>query len=303
MKSTFLFTMVMIATTLAASFGSAQQKMKETDLSQVYGAGQTVSALAPQIKLNPGVYAIGDDENKWKGTHYLVVDEYVNNDQQGLALLISQEDIKEKSQAVGRFYMIRPIRRGTLLMLSPIEIVNGQLTINSELDVTGNSPVLTVSLDPQHKKMNYPYIIKGNNGALGGQILGMRAKSDQNPTFRPWPAHSVFNAETGNGKILIEDKILSISSKNETDREFELVPINGALGKMAALVDTKLNTMEEDYISNASIKQLAFFMNLDGCELFMIARPTVEPGQFMFNFYGERGRTFMDFIRHGKLEP
>lgn len=300
MKTAFLIASLIVSTSFA------QQKMVESDLSQIYGTGSSsYSAPFTKIKLKPGVYALGDDNNKMTGTHYLIVDDYVNNQEKGLALLIDQSELRDKSQARGRLYMIRPIQGGSTLMLSPIEIgMNGQLGIHSELDGTGNSPVLTVSLDPQAQKLNYPYIIRGHNGALGGQLLGMRAKSDQNPTFRPWPSHAVFNSETDSGKLLVQNNVVSIHDPRRLDREFQLVPLNGVLGKMAALVSTKLNTMEESYVSNSAIKELAFFMNLDDCELFMIARPTLtQPGEFLFSFYGPRHRTFMDFFRKGKWSP
>ena len=305
MKNKLLIATTLLLNTLVASIGLAQQKIVQTDLSAVYGTGEQSTGLAPQVKLKPGVYALGDDDHKLNGTHYLIVDQYINNDEKGLALLINQDELESKSQARGRLYMIRPIQGGSTLMLSPIEIgVGGQLGIHSELDGTGNSPVLTISVDPQANKLNYPYIIRGHNGALNGQMFGMRAKSDQNPTFRPWPSHAVFNSETDSGKLLVQGRVVSIHDPRQMDREFELVPLNGVLGKMAALVSTKLNTMEESYVSKSAIKELAFFMNLDGCELFMIAKPAAtQPGEYVFSFYGPRHRTFLDYFRKGRLDP
>lgn len=306
MKTTLLNTAAFLATTLITSFGFAQQAMVQTDLSAVLGSTGTTSAFAPQVELKPGVYAIGDDNHKLTGTKYLIVDQYINNAKKGLALLIDQDDLRNKSQATGRLYMIRPIEEGTTLMLSPIEIgLSGQLEINSEINTSGESQVLTISQDPQAGKLNYPYIVKGHNGAIGGQILGMRAKSDQNPLFRPWPSHSVFNSETDSGKIVVQNKVLSLYDPRRMEsQEFKLVPINGSLGKMAALVSTKLNTQAEGYRSKTAVKELAFFMNLDDCELFMIAKPNnIRPGEYVFSFYGPRQRTFMDYFRKGRLAP
>jgi hypothetical protein len=302
MKKTLL-----LAATLIASLGLAQQKTVESNVDQIMG-GEEIETLAPPVKLLPGVYAMGDDEHKLHGTHYLIVDKFVNNQEKGLALLIDQEEMQDKTMARARLYMFSPIEEGSQLMLSPIVIdpSTGQLVIHSKIDRTGKSPILTISVDPEAQKLNYPYIIRGHNGALGGQLLGMRAKSDQNPTFRPWPKHSVFNSETSRGKLLIQGKTVSIHEPSRREEEFKLVPINGVLGKMAALVSTELDTMGEGYTSDTAIEKMAFFMNLDGEELFMIATPgprTSLPGEFFVNFYGERHRTFLDYFRKGKLQP
>ena len=120
LKNTLLIATTFLLNTLVASIGLAQQKIVQTDLSAVYGTGEQSNGLAPQVKLKPGVYALGDDDHKLNGTHYLIVDQYINNNDKGLALLINQDELREKSQARGRLYMIRPIQGGSTLMLSPM---------------------------------------------------------------------------------------------------------------------------------------------------------------------------------------
>lgn len=292
----------LIATLMMGLAQAANKPLVETDLNKVYGAGVSVSTLAPKVKLNPGVYVIGDEDSKLKGTHYLIVDEYSNDADKGLALMVEQSSIKNGHRSAGQFYMIKSIKGGTKLMLSPVFIdMRGNLSVQSELN--SQAQVLVISIAPQAEKLRYPYQVVGQNGALGGELMGMRAKSDQNPTFRPWPQRSVFKSETQRAKLVVSGTTVGIYSGNTLGNEFELVPLNGDFGKMAALTQTRLDTMAEDYVSDTAIKKLAFFMNLNGEEVFLIAQPSAQPGQFVIDVYGQKGRTFLDYVAPGKLNP
>ena len=254
------------------------------------------------MKLNPGVYVIGDDDSKMSGTHYLIVDEYSNDSDKGLALMLEQDSLKDGRRAAGQFYMVKSIKGGTKLMLSPVFIdMHGNLSVQSELN--SNAQVLVISLAPNADKLRYPYQVVGQNGALGGEMKGMRAKSDQNPVFRPWPKQSVFKSESQRGKLVVSGTTVGIYNGSTLGNEFELVPLNGDFGKMAALTQTRLDTMAEDYVSDTAIKKLAFFMNLDHEEVFLVAQPTALPGQFMFDVYSSQHRTFLDFVAPGKQNP
>lgn len=274
-----------------------------TDVSRVYGAGQQISTFTPQIQLQPGVYAIGDEDSKLTGTHYLILDSYINDEKKSLALMVNQADFNDGKRASGQFYMARPIKSGRAVMLSPVFIDSmGNLSVQSELN--REAQVLEINLAPEGNKFRYPYIVQGHYGALDGKLMGMRAKSHQEPKFRASPSNSVFSSRTERGQVVVSGNTVGIHNGAQVDRRYEMVLLNGDLGRMAALVSTKFDTMAEESISDSEIQKLAFFMtDSEGSELFIIANKTAKPGQFVFDFYGPRGRSFLDYFAKGKTNP
>lgn len=293
------------ATLLLMTAMTAAKDLTPTNLNRVFGAGTQTSVVAsPQVMLKPGVYAVGDEDHQMTGTHYLIVDEYVNDDSQSLALLVNQHQFNGGSRASGQFYLVKPIKRGQAVMLSPVFInSDGVLSIQSELN--RDAQVLEISISPDGNKYRYPYVVQGHNGALDGKLMGMRAKSHQEPKFRAQPSSAIFTSETDRGQIVVSGKTVSIHNGRNIDQRFEMLPLNGDLGRMAALVSTKFDTMMEESVSQSHIERLAFFMTAhDGDELFIIAQPAVgSPGTFIFDFYGPRGRKLLDYIAKGKLQP
>lgn len=274
----------------------------KTDLDRVYKAGTQSVVPGPAINLNPGIYVVGDDDNTVWGTHYLIVDKYVNDDDKILAILIEQGHFDEGKHCIGRFYLGKKIKNGTSLMLSPIYIdINGNLAIQSEMSTTAQ--VLEVSVRNQAGDFRYPYLVQGHYGALGGHLLGMRAKSTQSPNFVPWPSNNIFSGASDRDNLIVTGSSVAIHNGRGLDRRFELLPLNGDLGKFAELVSTQLDTMGEDMVSETGVKKLAFFMkNTWNEEMFVVASPAGNIGQYEMNFYEQKHRGLMDFFFPGSQD-
>lgn len=295
------------ATILGFSCLSAQAKdVPQTDLGKVFNQGVRNPINSQRFNVEPGLYIIGDDNNKVSGTHFLIIDKSVNDDQKIFALMISQDEYRGRNfenKGTGRFYVGKPIKNGTAVMLSPVFIdLNGNLAIESE--VNQKAPVIEITLRNQSGEFRYPYMLQGHNGALNGYLLGMRAAVRNNPNLKPWPENNVFSGNSNQDNLVVSGSTVAIHNGRSMEQRFELLPINGEFGKFAEMVSTELDTMGEVMISESSVRKLAFFMtNAHEQEIFIVATPTARVGEFKFEFYGPKCRTFTDYFFPGRLTP
>lgn len=281
--------------------------LTQTDLTKVFNTGKTNNVNAPKINLHPGVYIIGDENHKLFGTHYLIIDKSANDDSKVLAIMMRKHDLNDETKGVGKFYIGKSIKGGTSMMLSPVFIdIYGNLAIESELNQ--KAPVIEISLRNNADDFRYPYILQGHNGALNSQLLGMRAVNDEKIALNPWPSNSIFTGENHHENIVISGSTVSVHNSRTVQQRYELLPINGEMGKFSELVSTELDTMGETMVSDSEVKKLGFFFkrqsydeNQSGREIFIIATPAINVGEYTFEFFGPKCRTFTDYFFAGGI--
>lgn len=301
MKTPWVFALICAA----SSWGLIVQarELTHTNVPGVLNTG-SVSYQGPQTTLMPGLYIVGDDDHKWHGQSYLLVDTYVNDPNKVLAVMLPKQVI-DSSGGVGsgEIFLGRPIKNGTSVMLSPVTIdITGSLSVESEMET--NARVIEVSRRSAPGNYRYPYLLQGHNGALGGQLLGMRASTTQQPRLAQWPSNNVFSGSGGMGHLVVDGTSVGVYSGHLAESHYQLLPLNGDFGKFAELVPTQLDTMSEAMISASQIAGLAIFIS--GCfdtERMLIASPQAQPGEFQMDMYSPDGRTFSDYLAPGSLQP
>ncbi|HWU45047.1 MAG TPA: hypothetical protein VN132_16455 [Bdellovibrio sp.] len=293
LKLAFISSLIFTSTAFA-------KPLPQTDLTKVYESGKADSVMGEPFNLKPGIYKVGDENSKLNGTQFLMIDKYINDDSQVLAILVSQSAIQGQPSAKGRFYVGKKIANGTSLMLSPIFVdVNGDLSIESELNE--KAAVIEITLRNNSEQYRYPYMLQGHNGALDGKLLGMRKSPEDEVKFTNWPAKNVFEGRCSQSALVVSGSTVNLNSDYKKQQRFQLLPINGSGGKFAAMVHTELNTMGEYMTSDSDISKLAFFIqNGSGEENFIVASPTLSVGEYIFNFFTPQRRSFLDIFFPGE---
>src|SRR3989338_4150125 len=240
-----LISMATVAAVLTAATAFAQNRpLVKTDIQRVYDSGQISTPGGAAFTLSPGIYVLGDEDNKVFGTHYLLVDEYVNDPGKVIAILVPQAIEKGAESVSGYIYQGRPLGDGTSLMLAPVIIDEfGNVSVDSEL--SQNSPVIQLTLKNDAGRLRYPYMLEGHNGALDGQMLGMRASGSTKPQLNAWPHANILEGGTPRGGISVSGNIVTHNDGFRSQTRYQRVPLNGDMGKIAALVRARLNTMSE----------------------------------------------------------
>jgi hypothetical protein len=300
-KNNLLLKTILVISTAATTTWA--KPLTETNLSQVFASGSSAvtSADKAQNIMRPGLYVIGDEENKLTGFSYLVVDKYANNDEEFLAVMMSKKDQSMGDSGYGRFYIGKSIKGGASVMFSPLFIdVNGNIA--SQAEQRRDAEVLIVSLKSSVDKYRYPFMIQGLNGALDGQLLGMRYSSETNPEMKAWPSQNIFQGSSSRDNLVISGRTLSVHNGHGSEQTFEIQSVNGEQGKFAQLVSTKFDTMTEEMNSDTTVQKLVFFMkNSQGKEVMIMATPSSKVGEYRFDFYGPQRRTFTDYFLGGKM--
>lgn len=294
MKNLILTLIVALTGTVAHAAGA----LPETDLGKVYGTGvnNNPTAKGYGISLNAGVYVIGSEKAKVRGSHYLVIDKYVNDNSRFFALMVSQSGDRT---SVGQFYMGKKIKNGAAVMLSPVFIDNnGNLAIESEL--SQRAAIIEISLRADAGKVRYPYLLQGHNGALNGQLMGMRASSKETIRLATGPSQTIFRGSNSDDNLVVSGSSVTLHGESSMQQTFELVGVNGDGGKIAAMLSGEFNTMGEYMTSDSAISKVAFFMRTSSNkELFVIASPGYRVGEYRLKFYSPQSRDLVDFFFPG----
>lgn len=293
-----------LLTILALSFsigGYAQSPnpLTETDENAILG-GTIESGPQLEINLQPGLYEIGD--NGRSSSHYLIVDRYINDPNKFLAIYVPK-NINRTKKALGKIYQVRPMQRGTKLMLSPIFLdQNGLVRVLSQTD--RRAPVLEITRRPG--KHRYPYIVNARNDNDGDGIRGMRGSGRTRPSLNATPSNGVFAAGASEDypDILVSGNEITITDDYYFDQTFRMVSVNAGSGKIAGLQVSELDTMSEMEISEDGFSRFAVFV--DGCwnrEVLLIARKTLEVGVFEFSYNKIFRPGLLERIFPGRLTP
>jgi hypothetical protein len=296
MKTLILTLVLALTSTTMTHSAHAAGALPQTDLDKVYGTGVNNNPTSARgFSLNAGVYVIGGEKSKIRGTNYLVIDRYANDPSRFFALMVSQEN----ESARGQFFMGKKIKNGAAIMLSPVFIDNnGNLAIESELN--NRAAIIEISLRSDAGKVRYPYLLQGHNGALNGQLLGMRAASGETVRFTTRPSQTIFSGADSNDNLVVSGNSVTMHNASSMQQSFEMVGVNGDGGKIAAMLSGEFDTMGEYMTSDSSISRLAFFMKTaSGKEMFVVASPSYRVGEYGLKFYSPRSRSLVDFFFPG----
>ncbi len=212
--------------------------------------------------------------------------------------MMSQGTVKNDMIGMTTIYMGKHIRGGSSIMLSPIFLNSkGSLVIDSE--VNEKSQVLEIS-SMNDEKQRFPFMIKGHHGALGGNMMGMRAaKYNQLPQFNGWPKAGIYEGVTNKSRLALQGTQIEILNSASTAGSFSVVPLNGQHGRIAGLTVTSLNTMAETEVSSSKIEKLVFFITgLDNREIVLVATP--KTGGFWTEAFSPERRSLIDILFSGK---
>ncbi len=293
-------TLITIFTLILSLGGLAQPSpITETDENAILG-GVTESGSQLEVKLEPGLYEIGNLNGRT--THYLLLDQYINDSNKFLAVYIPK-NINRTKKARGKIFQVRPMQRGTKIMLSPIFIDStGNIRVLSQTD--RDAPVLEITR--RAGKHRYPYIVNARNDNDGNGIRGMKGSGKTNLSLNAHPSNGVFaaGAYEDSPDILVSGNEMTLTDDYYFDQTFKMVALNGGSGKISGLQVSELDTMSEMEISEDAISRLAVFIN--GCwkkEVLLVARKTVEIGVFEFSYNEILKPYLLDRLFPGRLTP
>jgi hypothetical protein len=271
--------MKFISITLLALYSLAldARELVRTDLGRVRSSGQLEAPSAEaSLRLSSGVYSVSANDGSRQNLT-MIIEESVNDPAKFLALLVPEGTGSRAGVQVGNIFLGRPAPALGGIMLSPLGIdLFGNLSVTSEAQ--RNAPV--VQLTPRGND----FLLQGHNGALGGRLFVMSSRNRGRANLSPTPRSGEFNTRSQQGSIVVTGTVLSLLDGNR-DRRFQIIPLNGDLGRFAALVDTQLDTMSESMLSQTSIQRLVAFVSgvWSGEQLFVITPSS--SGEFQFAVY------------------
>ena len=290
-------TMFLILSLFMSVSANAKQ-LTQTDLGKVYGTGTQSNSVGRALTLKSGVYVVGDEDSKLGGRYHLLIENYVNNSNQFFALLVDKG--LRQGSGTGQFFIGKYIKGGTSVMLSPV-FVDSDGNLSSQAELNTRASVIEISLRGDAGKVRYPYMLQGHHGALNGQLLGMRAANTQILKFAKHPQKSIFNGASKYDSLVVTGSTVAMHNGYSSNNRFEMIPVNGDGGKIAALVNTEFDTMGEYMVSTSEVSKLAFFLQTgSGAEIFVVASPGYSPGHYNLNIYQPQSRTFMDVFFPGE---
>jgi hypothetical protein len=291
-----------ISISLISGVLASAKPIPKTDIKKVLNAGKTTYVAAP-VKLQAGLYIVGEesgDAAKVTGSHYLLIDNYINNSDQFIGVMIDQEAIDQGSPKTAFIFKSSTVRNGQTIILCPLIVdIYGNLAIECELN--RNSPYLEISLQSSESSHRYPYLIQGRNGLLNDHVMGMRKSGEQLPNWKNWPSTGVYETARANSQIVVSGQMLSIHNQGQISESYALTAINGDEGgKLAGLAESSFDTMSETDITSSEFNRLAFFLqDFSQTNVFVIATPMLFPGRYSIKVFTPEKRSFMDIFFPG----
>lgn len=268
----------------AADRGNIEQSNIEEVLSSMVREQQ----VKKRVVLENGYYEVHGINNSNFNGYELLVDNAENNTDKILAVLVPKRVRKGSESGFGYFYEGRSVKKGSSMMLAPINITNnGNLVVDSEMDT--RSPVLLVSKGSMGK-FNYEFVVQGKNGALDGAMLGLVRRGDKkkHPKLRATSKKGYFasGSHRYGPELVVVGTELSIYKNGSAEKSYEMVQLNGD-DMFSALVVSEFDTMAEYDVSYEGVNKIAmFFDTYSGKEeSVIIATPTHDVGRYRMTAY------------------
>lgn len=285
---------------------AGQQPGIHTDMEAVLGA-QSGPQAGGQLYIPPGLYALGP-MNEQRSDHYLLVQNHVNNDAMGIAILIPKRAMATRRGNVrqGYVFQISPTKGGTAMMMSPITINSkGDVVIASE--ASANQPYLEISLAADKGKgRHFPYLVIPKFGALnelyGNQMLVMRPETIvDNASLLEYPKNGQFEgwSDTGQNLVMMNGQI-NVNDGSSSISTYRVDAMNSPDfgGSFFQLTRTEDNSITGEGRGGSRIERLAVFVQ--GCfgvkHLFVLYPLYNANGEYAMHVYVPRGKTLADLL-------
>ncbi len=286
----------------AVSF--AQDALPKANIEAIFDVG-VEEEIGRDVDIVEGTYVVGPiSGSEIVIEHYLMVENDANDPDSFFALMIPRPLADKATVGTGRFYHGRRLIGSRSMMLSPLHVdLTGNLQITSENQ--RDAPVLEVTMRPGRSK--YPFIVKGRNGALGNQILGMRGHNFKRPTLKAKPQDGIFvSGSARSPEVIVNYPEISFYESTNRDNSFTIVDLNGEDGKFASLLRSQLDTIAEANVADEKISRIAMFVN-GGCfdsEVLIVLNPKNSlPGEFNVRLYRPSARSAWEIIFPGRRKP
>jgi hypothetical protein len=275
-----------------------ENSMQKGSVQGILNAGHADFAEGPKIELHPGVYVLASPQRD-NFERVLMVEKDINDANKFYAILLEKDQLQPGFSGTAKLYMGNPVRKGANLKLSPVSVTSeGELV--AEADQRSNAPVLMVSLDGRGGSLRFPYLVH-STGDDQPADMQMRAASLQLPEFLN-RAVDGFYAGDSNGDLSIQSGILSFRG-SWVQQQYMLTPLNGMGGILSQLSNSNFNASSEQDETDTGVSALAFSFKSWGRPTMVILKPTSSPGSYQMKVFGTRGKSLMDFLAPGRLEP
>jgi hypothetical protein len=301
--SSILGTLALSATLRAA----AADPIPRADVDAIFRVGTEQRSELP-TELLDGTYVVGPiTGDEIQEETFMMIESDVNDSEKFYALMIPKplptlNPRQGHPQGIARLYQGRRLGGSGSLMLAPLNISpEGNLEISSETQT--RAPVLELSSRPG--RLKYPYVLQGKNGALGGQILGMRGWGGKKPALKASPADGVFVSGSKHADLVVSYPELSFYDGSARGASFNLLDMNGDEGKFAMMLESALDTIAETKIANEQIKRIAVFAS-GGCfdsEVLLTLIPRAAQGEYAVTLYRPAVRTLWEIVFPGRRIP
>ena len=287
---------------LCAQIAKGQEALPRADLQAIFKVGTEQRSGIP-TELLDGTYVVGPiTGDEIQVEHYLMIESDINDSEKFFALMIPKPLAKESPKGLARLFQGRKLNGSSSIMLSPLRIdTNGNLEITSETQT--KAPVLEISSRPGRHK--YPYVIQGRNGAMGGQILGMRGYGGFKPSLKALPQDGVFVSGGKSADVVVNFPEIAFYDGSARGSSFTMLQMNGDEGKFSMMVDNSLDTIAESNIASEEIKRIAIFVN-GGCfdsEVLITLQPLTGAGEFNATIFRPAKRSLLEFVFPGRRIP
>lgn len=282
---------------LAAADKVHAQGIVKTDMGAVAASGNSTSA-GPEFKFDAGLYIMGEqDKSKWSGSTYVMVDQDSDDPNSFLVLMISKAEVDDDyGNATGYFYAGHSDDKHTSVTLKPL-FLNMKGDLAEQGDLNSKSKVLIISRETDIHR-SYPLMVTGRNGALNGRVLGMTASDKRTPGLISWPSSGTFiEGNNEESKIVVKGESIEVHNRG-SDRDFQIISVNGDRGKFAALSEGEYDAITETVVAGSAVQKLAFFVRspIEGQHLIVGTQRDGERGQFSLKLYSPRQKSFFDLF-------
>lgn len=275
-----------------------------TNMQAIYNSGSG-NAVEAQFDLDEGHYILGRNETSDEDLN-LFINRMANDSSRYIGILIDNETIKSR-QGSAQILIGAPTNTGSEIQFSPAFIdMLGNLVDSSEGST--RAKVLRISLKPDFQKTRprHPYLVRGLNNSTNGILLGMRG-AESSLNLKKRPDRNIFTWKAGGSSIVVNGKIVTISTEGVSTDVYQMSNLNGASQVFSNLVMGDENTMTTDLSTDVKAVALSVFMNdPESGDSMLILSPRVNNILFNVKIYQpntENGFFHKLFGKQGSLTP
>lgn len=291
--------LILVLVLMSLSSWGQQGSLTQTDVNAVLH-GEPSAGPQVEIQFQPGLYEINEGDSN-RISHYLLVDRYINDPNRFIALYFPK-NIHRTKTGMGKIFQIFPVRNGTALMLSPLTIdSHGNIIDMSQ--ASREAPVFMLSRRPGRR--GFPYALRAENQNSIG-IRGMRGSGRRAPQLNGLPLAGVFASSDNDshGTVMVENGVMTLADDLYYDETFNMITLNGGQGKFVGLQASNFDTMAQTDLSQDEFQRMAVFISgLWDRECLLVARRTVTPGVFRFDYYRSETRYILERLFPGRVNP